>query len=182
MGLPSLPLLLAAALVVFVAWALYRVASPPARRGPVLAVDSGSAAASSGGNVAAARRMTSYRYGVTGTPDELRTTASGEVVPVEIKSARGPPPGEPPYPSHRLQLLAYCLLVEEEEGLAPPYGLLVYQDGTPRPVPWDAVAREELLWWLDRVRMPYSGEASPSPEKCRRCTYRTDCDAALVSR
>ena len=63
--------------------------------------------------------MVSDRWGLTGRPDELRRLPDGTIVPVEIKSCRSPRNGTP-YPSHRFQLLAYCALVEETYGRAPP--------------------------------------------------------------
>ncbi|MDG6970395.1 MAG: hypothetical protein JRN54_04720 [Nitrososphaerota archaeon] len=73
-------------------------------------------------------------HGLVGRPDELRRSPDGRIVPVEVKSSRGPPPGRPPYFSHILQLYAYCQIVEGEQGVTPPYGLLIYNDKTPRRV------------------------------------------------
>ncbi|MDE1820876.1 MAG: hypothetical protein KGJ23_12675 [Euryarchaeota archaeon] len=87
--------------------------------------------------------MVSDRWGLTGRPDELRRLPDGAIIPVEIKSCRSPRWGVP-YPSHRMQLLAYCALVEETYGKAPPYGILSYGDGRELHVDWDEVSRSDL--------------------------------------
>ncbi|MDG6898151.1 MAG: hypothetical protein JRN24_00290, partial [Nitrososphaerota archaeon] len=76
-------------------------------------------------------------------PDELRRLPDGTLIPVEIKSCRSPRSGVP-YPSHRVQLLAYCALVEETYGRAPPYGVVAYEDGRELRLAWDAGAKLEL--------------------------------------
>ena len=76
-------------------------------------------------------------------PDEMRRLPDGTIIPVEIKSCRSPRSGVP-YPSHRVQVLAYCLLVEEETHQPPPYGILCYGDGREVRVAWDQAARYQL--------------------------------------
>ena len=63
---------------------------------------------------------------LTGKPDYL-VQRMNYVLPVEVKSGAAPPE---PYRSHVLQLAAYCLLVENEYGRRPPYGLIHYADRT----------------------------------------------------
>ncbi|HKO23567.1 MAG TPA: Dna2/Cas4 domain-containing protein [Chloroflexota bacterium] len=60
-----------------------------------------------------------------GKPDYLIKTPEG-IVPVEYKSGRMAP--AVPYQSHVFQLMAYCLLVEEQYGSRPAHGILKYQD------------------------------------------------------
>src|SRR5262245_91284 len=74
----------------------------------------------------AARPLYSPRYGLTGKPDYLIATRRG-LVPVEVKPTRDDPE---PRESHLLQVLAYCLLLEDNEGKPPPYGLLRYRSET----------------------------------------------------
>src|SRR4051794_32301214 len=54
----------------------------------------------------------SARFGLTGTPDYVLKTSKG-LVPVEVKPGRNE---AEPHESHLLQVLAYCLLLEENEG------------------------------------------------------------------
>jgi CRISPR-associated exonuclease Cas4 len=165
------PLLLVVPLValVILAWALFRVraARRARRRGRLLASD--------GTPGAGTPLLVSERYGLRGRPDEIREVR-GSLVPVEIKSRPSPPRG--PFPSHRVQLLTYCLLLEEVTGASPPFGLLVYGDGSELKVPWNAQARNEILSLLDRVRSPYQGEADPGWAKCGACRYRPYCEGA----
>jgi CRISPR-associated exonuclease Cas4 len=118
--------------------------------------------------------LRSPRWKLVGRPDELRRRPDGTIVPVEWKSRRAPT-GDVPA-SHRIQLYAYCLLVEESSGRPPPFGILRYGDRAERSLPWDDRARTELFEVLDKARRPYRGEATPSPGKCRACGYRGSCD------
>ena len=174
MVVPLFPVLIILVLVLVIIWALYRALKPRALPGPVVAVD-GSMTSATVGRVAT---MSSRVHGLVGRPDELRRKPDGRVVPVEVKSSRGPPPGRPPYFSHVLQLYAYCQIVEDQQGVAPPYGLLIYGDGVPRKVTWDGRARKELAEWVARFREPYGGDALPSVPKCRNCSYLPVCDRA----
>ena len=162
-------------LVLVIIWAICRAISPRALPGPVVAVD-GSVTAATVGRVAT---MSSWAHGLVGRPDELRRSPDGRIVPVEAKSSRGPPPGRPPYFSHVLQLYAYCQIVEDQQGVAPPYGLLIYGDGIPRKVVWDGRARQELSEWVARFQEPYGGEVLPTVPKCQSCSYFSVCDRGV---
>jgi CRISPR-associated exonuclease Cas4 len=118
--------------------------------------------------------LRSERYRLAGRPDELRRLSDGRIVPVEIKSRTTPSSGPPA--SHRVQVEAYALLVEESTGRAPPFGLLRYSDGGEFRIPWDPAARAELMQVRAAVGRPYDGAARPSPGRCRRCRYRDACD------
>jgi CRISPR-associated exonuclease Cas4 len=166
------------ALALFIIWAIYRAINPGHVTGVVVAVDSPDVAQSSDGTIGQVQRLVSHRYGLSGRPDELRRSRDGRIVPVEIKSSKPPASGNPSYPSHLIQLYAYCLLVEENYGASPPYGLMIYRDGITREVPWTGEARALLLSWIDQMQSPYNGAASPSPAKCHRCRHRAICDRA----
>jgi CRISPR-associated exonuclease Cas4 len=115
---------------------------------------------------------------MAGRPDELCRLPTGPVVPVEVKSRAAPAQGPPR--SHQVQVEAYCLLVEETTGVAPPFGVLRYADGVEFRVRWDRRAREELLRLREEVDRPYDGRATPTPAKCGGCRWRFECDAAAV--
>lgn len=119
--------------------------------------------------------LSSDRWGLVGRPDELRQLPDGRFVPVELKRRSTPPNGPPS--SHRIQVAAYCLLLEETTGARPPYGVLRYGDGGEYRIAWDAAARSELSRLRAQVARPYDGRATPSPGKCRRCRWREGCDA-----
>ncbi|MGA7649507.1 MAG: PD-(D/E)XK nuclease family protein [Thermoplasmata archaeon] len=169
--LPSLTVLdlfagvLAVVGVALTAWALHALSErrDDNARGRLVAVDAGRPAT-----------LRSERYGLVGRPDELRRLRDGRVVPVEFKSRSTPPRG--PTPSHVVQVRAYCLLVEETTGVAPPYGILRYSDGEFR-VHWDGRARDALLAVRAELLRPYDGRATPSPARCARCPWSGRCDA-----
>jgi CRISPR-associated exonuclease Cas4 len=120
----------------------------------------------------------STAYGLTGKPDYLVQTRSG-LIPVEVKSSTAP---HQPYPSHVLQLAAYCLLVEETTGQAPPYGLIKYADAL-FEVDYTSELRRELLTLLDAMRTHRAQGDVPrshdEPRRCTGCGYRPVCDQAL---
>ncbi len=118
--------------------------------------------------------LRSARYGLVGRPDELRRRRDGRIVPVEFKS-RPAPPGGPP-PSHRAQLGAYCLLVEEATGVPPPFGILRYGDGREFRVAWDGAARAELVRLRAEMARRYDGRATPARGKCAGCRWNRVCD------
>lgn len=121
--------------------------------------------------------LRSERYRLSGRPDELRVLPDGRWVAVELKSRAAP---RRPYRSHRLQVSAYSLLLEESTGRAPPFGLLRYGDGTEFRVPWDPAARAELLAVRRELDRPYDGGARPSPGRCAGCAWRRACDRSLA--
>lgn len=122
--------------------------------------------------------LRSERYRLVGRPDELRRRPDGRPVPVEWKSRAAPPGG--PLPSHVVQVWAYCLLLEDATGLAPPYGVLRYGDGAEFRIDWTDAARGELLRLRAELDRPYDGRATPSRARCRRCPWVGGCDARIA--
>jgi len=124
------------------------------------------------------RPLFSPRYRLTGKPDYLVHTDKGPI-PVEVKSAAAP---MRPYRSHLLQLAAYCLLVEEQEGRPPPYGILKYRDRA-FEVEYTPALRRELLSTLERIRRDLRARRvdrnHSEPNRCRGCGYRRRCDQRL---
>ena len=119
---------------------------------------------------------------LTGKPDYLVETRAG-LIPVEVKSGSAPPQA---YPSHMLQLAAYCLLVEETEGRAPGYGLIKYADAVFR-VEYTSALHRELLALLDAMRHARSRSdprgvprSHDEPRRCAGCGYLPLCDQALT--
>jgi len=122
--------------------------------------------------------LRSDRFRISGRPDELRRLPDGRLVPIEFKSRSSPRNGVPR--SHRIQVAAYCLLVEETTGTAPPYGVVRYGDGGEVRIPWDRRTRDELLEVRAAVGRPYDGRATPSVARCTHCPWREVCDARAV--
>jgi CRISPR-associated exonuclease Cas4 len=122
----------------------------------------------------------SKRHLLTGKPDYL-VKERGRVIPVEVKSALSPPT---PYRSHVLQLAAYCLLVEEEYGRTPPYGIIKYRDQA-LAIDCSPHLRAELLDTLAQMRRDLTADdVDPNhsnPNRCRRCGYEADCHKTMAS-
>jgi CRISPR-associated exonuclease Cas4 len=120
----------------------------------------------------------SRTYGLAGKPDYL-LDVRGQVIPVEVKPSRQAPQ---PQAADVLQLLAYCLLVEETWG-RPAYGLLHYASGTFR-VDYTDAARTLLLGRIEEVRAARQARDMPrshdEPGRCAACAFRTQCDESLV--
>ena len=125
------------------------------------------------------RSLFSRHHALTGKPDYLLAHGD-DVIPVEVKSGHAP---AQPYPSHILQLAAYCLLVEEHHRQRPPYGIIKYADRT-FEVDYTPQLEGELLATLDRMRADLAdGDALRShdePHRCRACGYRSRCDERLA--
>jgi CRISPR-associated exonuclease Cas4 len=160
----ALGVLLAGAAVIAVAARALLRRRREASLGALVAIDAGDP-----------QTLRSARYRLSGRPDLIRRLPDGRRVPIELKSRAAPPAG--PLPSHRVQVLAYCLLVEETWGVAPPFGVIRYGDGTEFRVAWDPPARARLLALRAELDRPYDGRATPSPAKCARCGWRAVCDA-----
>jgi CRISPR-associated exonuclease Cas4 len=122
--------------------------------------------------------LRSARFRIAGRPDELRVLPDGRWVPVELKSRSSPRRGPPA--SHQVQVAAYCLLVEETIGRAPPYGLLRYGDGGEFRLEWTPEVRNQLLDLRRQLDAPYDGRALPSPGRCSGCAWRRSCDQAAI--
>ena len=125
------------------------------------------------------RPLFSNQHSLTGRPDYL-VQHRGGVIPVEVKSGVAP---AQPYPAHVLQLAVYCLLVEEQEKRAPPFGILKYDDRA-FEVDYTPALRAELLETLDAIRHDLRGrDVDRNHEesvRCRSCGYRHTCDQRLA--
>jgi len=124
------------------------------------------------------RPLFSRAFRLTGKPDYL-VADGADVIPVEVKSHRAP---AQPYPSHTLQLAAYCLLVEECYGRRPPYGIIKYGDHA-FEVDYTPELEDELLATIERMRADLAGgnvtRSHDEPRRCRACGYRQQCDQRL---
>ena len=128
----------------------------------------------------AERPLFSHRHQLTGKPDYV-VREGRAIIPIEVKSSRAPASG--PREGHILQLAAYCLLVEEMDGIRPAYGLIQYADQTFRVDNTPELARA-LLSTLDAMRRDMTrGESHRSHNdaaRCRRCGVRAACEEKLA--
>lgn len=131
---------------------------------------------------AVAQPYFSPRHRLTGKPDYLVETVEGPI-PVEVKRTTAPGSGQA-YPSHIMQLAAYCLLVEEAHGQAPPYGLIHYVDATVR-IDYTPVLRDHLVDLLAEIRQdrrqPEVGRNHQDPARCRACGVGHACGRHALS-
>lgn len=125
------------------------------------------------------RSLVSHRYRLAGRPDYL-VEEGAALIPVEVKPTRT---AAEPYESDIIQLLAYCLLVEEQEGRSPPYGLLIYAEQQWK-FPYTRDARTlvlETLAALEEARMAREVARSHTHAgRCRACSQREHCTEALI--
>ena len=121
------------------------------------------------------------RLRLVGKPDYLVEQSDGTIIPVEIKSSAAP---RRPYEGQVLQLAAYCLLVEENFGVRPPYGILQYRDGA-FAIDYTDDLEADLLDLLAEMRATRA-EADPDPDhddprRCAACGLRAACDRRVTS-
>ena len=120
----------------------------------------------------------SERYGLSGRPDYVIKLADN-IIPVEEKRGRTP---QGPLFSHTLQVAAYCLLIEETMGKAPPYGLLKYPEREDQ-VEYNEDLKRLLVDKLAEMEaIMKTGEAHRNhdrPGKCRHCSRKDVCPERL---
>ena len=118
------------------------------------------------------------KLGLVGKPDYL-LELRGQIIPVEVKPGRH---AARPYDSDLMQLAAYCVLVEETNGVAPPYGLLRYAEQTFR-LDYTEHVREEVLALLDAMRAdleePDCDRSHDDERRCLSCGFFEQCEQAL---
>jgi len=121
----------------------------------------------------------SERFHLRGRPDYILSTGEARV-PVEYKTGRTP---RGPLFSHIVQLAAYCLLIEDEVGKAPPYGVLRYER-TEHEIEYGPDLKQIVLTKLTEMRSTLAkGEAHRNhnrPGKCIGCSRRAMCPERLA--
>jgi CRISPR-associated exonuclease Cas4 len=130
----------------------------------------------------AAMALRSAKLGISGKPDCPIRTADG-IVPVELKKSKRPPPRGEVYPSHMIQNLAYCALVEDQMKEHVAYGLVVYAGERVRRVEFTESNRKWLIQTIAAVQAArLEQEAKRNHNQCGRCSgcgVRYQCDQAL---
>jgi CRISPR-associated exonuclease Cas4 len=123
--------------------------------------------------------LVSPSCGLTGKPDYLVEAANG-LIPVELKSRNCPRSG--PHEGEVTQVTAYCVLVEDCCGAAPPHGILQFADRS-WPIRYTLKDRKRLLHILDEMREARNTRTAHRDHqhaaRCRACGYRAVCNEAL---
>jgi CRISPR-associated exonuclease Cas4 len=121
----------------------------------------------------------SANYGISGRPDYV-IKVGDHLIPVEVKKGRTP---QGPLFSHIVQVAAYCLLIEETSGLAPPYGIVKYPEQE-HELEYNDDMKKVLLQKIEEVRAALAaGDAHRNhkrPGKCKSCSRRSVCPERLA--
>ena len=127
----------------------------------------------------ATKAFASERFGLRGKPDYV-VSVGEHMIPVEVKTGRTP---RGPLFSHILQVAAYCLLVEETTGKAPPHGIIRYE-GASHEIEYNQDLKKLVVGKLEEMRTSLAkGGAHRNhnrPGKCLHCSRRTDCPERLA--
>ena len=121
--------------------------------------------------------MVSERLKIIGRPD--RIVRHGQfLIPEEWK-----PSARRIYPGHRLQVGAYCLLIEEEFGVRPPHGVVVLAEGKRVEVENSEELKAEVLSVAEKIRehrrnIEQEIQVQAVAAKCRACGQRKNCSQA----
>ena len=126
--------------------------------------------------------LVDHQLGLVGKPDYVMKTRQGSLIPVEVKTGHTP---DTPYDSHKLQLMAYGLLIQSNYAQTPEYGLLHYPDKDFR-VDFTPELEKRLMQTLEDIRQVENQKEAParshsSSARCRSCGYREICDQKLVA-
>lgn len=118
---------------------------------------------------------------LVGKPDYVIRQKDGSLIPVDFKSVNAP---LTPYDSHVYQVLAYCYLIEQTQGIKPGFGIIRYQDKS-FEVPYDQQEKAKLLALIEDLRFVENSLESPDRShhqaaRCRSCGYRDICEQSLA--
>lgn len=129
------------------------------------------------------RPLRSPTLGISGKPDCLIRIAGG-IVPVELKNASKPPARGGIYPSHMIQAVAYCALVEDQMKVPAPYALVIYAGQKVRKVDFTEQRRQWLLHTIHELELARARRTAnrnhDHPARCARCGVRSHCNQALL--
>ena len=107
---------------------------------------------------------------MVGKPDFILHTKDG-LLPLDIKHSKRP---SKPYFSHIMQLISYCLLIEEVKGTRPKYGFLQYKGGQPFSITYTEGMKSSLIKTMQEMRDYIDLGECPKPVrkyKCQKCGY-----------
>ena len=122
--------------------------------------------------------LVSPRYGLSGRPDRI-VNVNGHYIPEEKK------PGRQVYDAYRAQMGVYLLLIEEQYGIRPPYGVLILGDGRRVKIPNTDALRAWVLAIATNIRqhrqrLEVTLSPPNNPRQCLACGQRGHCTVRLV--
>ena len=125
------------------------------------------------------KELTSAKFGLRGKPDYI-IKKKGDYIPVEEKTGRVP---KGPHFSHMIQIIAYCMLVEDALEKKPSYGILKYAENLYR-ITYDKNLQQFVLQFrksiLDAVRDEEAHRNHDRKGKCINCSRRQICPERLA--
>ena len=156
--------------VLYILVRLWRSLQGPLRYGRVVYADHS--------NWRPGKSLYSRTWNLAGKPDYVVNTGRDGIIPVEVKST---PWHGRVYDSHKMQLIGYCLLIEEKYGTAPQYGVIEYGDGKTVKIPYTHDLKQQVIHAMNEMRslqLPLGWR--PDPRRCRSCGMRTKCNMAVT--
>jgi CRISPR-associated exonuclease Cas4 len=122
--------------------------------------------------------LVSHRYRLAGRPDRI-VKRGAAYIPEEKK------PGRQVYDAYRAQIGVYLLLIEEQYGIRPPYGVLVLGDGRRVKIHNTEALRAWVLAIAERIRQHRRRLDHPlpppsNPRQCLGCGQRHHCAVRLA--
>ena len=117
----------------------------------------------------------SRKYRIRGKPDYI-VKIKGKYIPVEIKTGKVP---KGPHFSHIIQLAAYCLLINENYHIRPPYGIISYSKEKKHKIDYDSKLENLLIEKIAEMRNCMNiNEVHRNHNrvgKCLHCSRRSEC-------
>lgn len=164
-------LLIILGILIFV-WDMFDRLSKKHRKGTGL-TEQAAMVALTGSSYLPSKRYVSTELGLSSKPDALMQEGNA-VIPVDRK-----PLSKKVHDRHVVQLLMHMKLIELEENIRPPYGILllgpelrtVRVKNTPEKQRWLDTLIDEMRSIMDGV----PAVPSPTYQKCKRCDVQKHC-------
>lgn len=122
-------------------------------------------------------KISSNTLELVGVIDQIEISREN-IIPVELKTGKAPDDGL--WPSHRIQLAAYLMLIEEEFSKQPEYGKVRYLDvAQDRKLTMNPFLKEEVTNLRDKVKELLNSTELPkqceNKNKCASCGLKKQC-------
>jgi CRISPR-associated exonuclease Cas4 len=123
-------------------------------------------------------QLESEKYHLRGLIDDVVTLEDNSMAPVDFKFV---PYQEYTFKSHKIQILTYCLLIEEIYATEVKNGYIFYIRGGSKQVtiPFNESAKKNIITDVEGILTIMREEkmpgATPNRNKCIDCTYKNIC-------
>lgn len=118
--------------------------------------------------------------GLVARPDQLVRIGDGAIVPVEQK-----PRASLLFRSHVVELAVQLMLVEEQFGRRPPFGLVVLAGGVAKRIAYEPSLKVAVIDAAERMRRHLATGEAPGRRwlgnKCRACEFFDHCWATATT-